>query len=164
MQTLRINSLVQRCVLGRLTGRLFSTSLRSKYFIQTQELQTLLDKSENVKLVNGTWYMPNSGNDAWKEHLGARITQDAAFFDHDEVCDKKNPYPHALPSLDTFTANMKKLDIPSNWPIVCYDHQGMFSVARLAWMLRYFGASNVRILDGGFRKWNAEGRKTFSGE
>jgi len=30
-------------------------------------------------------------------------------------------------------------------------------------MLRYFGASNVRVLNGGMKKWKAEGRKTASG-
>eukprot|EP00356_Strombidium_inclinatum_P010315 CAMPEP_0170499790 /NCGR_PEP_ID=MMETSP0208-20121228/32592_1 /TAXON_ID=197538 /ORGANISM="Strombidium inclinatum, Strain S3" /LENGTH=119 /DNA_ID=CAMNT_0010777517 /DNA_START=90 /DNA_END=449 /DNA_ORIENTATION=- len=102
-------------------------------------------------------------NNAFEEHQEARISKDAAFFDHDEVCDKSNPFPHALPSLETFTSNMKKLDVPSNFPIICYDHQGMFSVARLAWMLRFFGVGNVRILDGGLKKWQAEGRPTFSG-
>ena len=34
----------------------------------------------------------------------------------------------------------------------------MFSVARAAWMLRYFGATNVRILNGGLKKWIAENR------
>jgi len=53
---------------------------------------------------------------------------------------------------------MKKLKIHKSHDIVCYDAQGMFSVARAAWMLRYFGANNVRILDGGLKKWNAECR------
>ena len=46
---------------------------------------------------------------------------------------------------------------------MCYDHVGMFSVARCAWMLRYFGASNVRILNGGLQKWIKEGRAVTSG-
>ena len=39
----------------------------------------------------------------------------------------------------------------------------MFSVARCAWMFRYFGAENVRIMDGGFQKWLKEGLPVFSG-
>ena len=39
----------------------------------------------------------------------------------------------------------------------------MFSVARAAWMLRYFGATNVRIMSGGMKKWDKEGRDTVSG-
>ena len=59
---------------------------------------------------------------------------------------------------------MKRLNVQSNIPIVCYDSQGMFSVARAAWMFRYFGAGNVRILNGGLKKWTAEGRNLESGE
>lgn len=39
----------------------------------------------------------------------------------------------------------------------------MFSVARAAYMLRFFGATDVRILNGGMKKWLAEGRETHSG-
>ena len=34
----------------------------------------------------------------------------------------------------------------------------MFGVPRCAWVLKYFGAENVRILNGGMKKWQAEGR------
>ena len=55
---------------------------------------------------------------------------------------------------------MKLLRIPTNKPIICYDNVGIFSSPRVAWMLKYFGATNVRILNGGFKKWKAEGRNT----
>ena len=69
-----------------------------------------------------------------------------------------------MPSLDIFTENMKKLGIPKDQLIVCYDNQGMFSVARAAWMFRFFGADNVRILNGGLKKWVADGNVTESGD
>lgn len=55
---------------------------------------------------------------------------------------------------------MIRLGIQRNHQIVCYDahSMGTVAVARCAWMLQYFGASNVRILHGGFKKWLAEGR------
>ena len=37
-------------------------------------------------------------------------------------------------------------------------------MARAAFMFRYFGATNVRILSGGLKKWTAEGRPTVAGE
>ena len=37
-------------------------------------------------------------------------------------------------------------------------------MARAAWMLKYFGATNVRILNGGLTKWMAEGRPIVGGE
>lgn len=39
----------------------------------------------------------------------------------------------------------------------------MFSVARAAWMFRYFGG-NVRILNGGLKQWTNEGKKLESGD
>ena len=98
------------------------TDLRSKYLIEASELSQLLSQKSPLKLVNTTWYMPNSNKNAWQEHLDARITKDTLFFDHDEICDKTNPLPHTMPSLDIFTENMKKLGIPKDQPIVCYDN------------------------------------------
>jgi thiosulfate/3-mercaptopyruvate sulfurtransferase len=108
--------------------------------------------------------MPNSKENAWQEHLDARITKDTLFFDHDEVCDKTNSLPHTMPSLDVFTENMKKLGIPKDHLIVCYDNFGIATAPRAAWMFRFFGAKNVRILNGGLRKWVADGNATESGD
>lgn len=43
--------------------------------------------------------------------------------------------------------------------VVLYDDQGGFHAARLFWMLEYFGHQNVAVLNGGFPKWQAEGRE-----
>ena len=69
-----------------------------------------------------------------------------------------------MPSLEMFTDRMIKLRIQRSDQIVCYDAEGMVSVARVAWMLRYFGALNVKILNGGLKKWVAEGRSVTGGE
>lgn len=60
---------------------------------------------------------------------------------------------------------MKALDIQKGQSIVCYDcsPNGIFSSARAAFMLRNYGATDVRILNGGMKKWQAEGRETVSG-
>lgn len=59
---------------------------------------------------------------------------------------------------------MRAMRVAKNNQIICYDHVGMFSVARCAWMLRYFGAKNVKIMNGGLQKWISEGRPVYSGE
>tara|TARA_B110000285_G_C14961782_1_gene532055 strand:- start:604 stop:780 length:177 start_codon:yes stop_codon:yes gene_type:complete len=58
-----------------------------------------------------------------------------------------------MPSLEIFAENMQKLDISKNATIVVYDNMGIFTVARAAWMMKYFGATNVKILNGGMKKW-----------
>ena len=127
----------------------------SKYMIETEELAQCLD---SVKIVNASWYMPNLKIDAWQEHLQERITADTVFFDHDVICIKTD-FPHTMPTLEIFTENMKKLKIAKDDKVVVYDGSGMFAVARAQWMMKYFGAENVRVLNGGFKKWKAEGRQ-----
>lgn len=107
--------------------------------------------------------MPNANKDAKKEHFEERITLKTKFFDHDKVADITSDLPHTLPDLETFERSMRELQVSKNDKIVCYDNVGIFSSPRAAWMLRYFGASNVRVLDGGIRKWKAENRFTVSG-
>ena len=59
---------------------------------------------------------------------------------------------------------MRALRIIPTHDIVCYDNLGMFSAPRAAWMFRYFGATNVRVLNGGLKKWLIDGRPTVGGE
>lgn len=42
--------------------------------------------------------------------------------------------------------------------VVAYDSARSLNAARLWWVLRYYGHHNVRVLNGGFDKWAAEGR------
>jgi len=42
---------------------------------------------------------------------------------------------------------------------VVYDGAGLFSAARVWWTFRLMGKSDVAVLDGGFPKWQAEGRE-----
>ena len=59
---------------------------------------------------------------------------------------------------------MKNMRVHCSDTIVCYDNIGIFSAPRVAWTMRYFGAKNVRVLNGGLKKWLKEGRKTESGQ
>ena len=58
---------------------------------------------------------------------------------------------------------MEGLRIRKTDNIICYDVVGMFSVARCAAMFTYFGAENVRIMNGGLKKWLKEGRPVYTG-
>jgi thiosulfate/3-mercaptopyruvate sulfurtransferase len=59
---------------------------------------------------------------------------------------------------------MRKLNIKKSDLIVVYDKIGMISAPRAFWLMRTFGAPNVRILNGVFNKWQAEQRKIESGD
>ena len=42
--------------------------------------------------------------------------------------------------------------------VVVYDSEGLYSAARVWWMFRAMGHEDVRVLNGGLKKWKAEGR------
>jgi thiosulfate/3-mercaptopyruvate sulfurtransferase len=47
--------------------------------------------------------------------------------------------------------------------VVVYDVRGVVSAARVWWTFRAFGHEAVAVLDGGLRKWRAEGRPVEAG-
>jgi thiosulfate/3-mercaptopyruvate sulfurtransferase len=47
--------------------------------------------------------------------------------------------------------------------VVVYDDAGGAYAARLWWMLRWLGHDAVAVLDGGWPKWQSEGRETREG-
>lgn len=64
---------------------------------------------------------------------------------------------HPLPDLPAFAATLARLGYRPDRTIVAYDQaNGMFA-ARLWWMLRWVGHSEVAVLDGGFEAGRADG-------
>lgn len=97
-------------------------------------------------------------------HESARLTESSQYFDIDQIAEPGKDLPHVWPSTaEMFAEHMKRLRIRRTDQIICYDMLGIFSVARAAYMFRYFGAENVRILNGGLKKWVQEGREVFKG-
>jgi len=58
-----------------------------------------------------------------------------------------------LPPNEQFSNELKKIDVRRSDTIVVYDKSGMLSSPRAFWMLKSFGALDVRILNGTFSKW-----------
>lgn len=108
--------------------------------------------SARHRIIDASWHMPASGRDAKAEFLKGHIPG-AVFFDLDAVRDHTSPYPHMLPQPDMFAEAMAELGVSSGDEVVVYDSVGLFSAARLWWMLRVFGHSQVRILNGGMKHW-----------
>ncbi|MGD0923285.1 MAG: sulfurtransferase [Terriglobia bacterium] len=78
------------------------------------------------------------------------------------------------PTTDDLQANRQGLPMPSEGAqrlfrvagvsatsrVVLYDDQGYRYAARVFYVLEFFGHPRVQVLDGGFRKWQSEGRAT----
>lgn len=59
---------------------------------------------------------------------------------------------------DRFAATMSRHGIGNDTQVIAYDNLGGLYAARLWWALDYFGHTNCKVLNGGFRKWFEEGR------
>jgi thiosulfate/3-mercaptopyruvate sulfurtransferase len=116
----------------------------------------------DLRVVDGTWHMPQLERDARAEFEAAHIPG-AVFFDIDTIADHRTTLPHMLPSPAEFAAAASALGIGSGDRVVVYDVRGVVSAARVWWTFRAFGHDAVAVLDGGLKKWRAEGRPVESG-
>ena len=68
------------------------------------------------------------------------------------------PVKMTMASPERFAALMERLGIGDGHLVIAYDDDGNHMAARLWFMLNTYGHSAVRLLDGGYPKWVAEGR------
>lgn len=87
----------------------------------------------------------------------------AVFMDLAAFADADSPLPSTLPGPAQFASRMGKLGLGDGTRIVLYDDAAHHTAARAWVMLRSFGFTDVAILDGGLRKWRAEGRAIETG-
>lgn len=128
----------------------------STLLVSTDELAARLGEP-NLRVVDGSWYLPTAGRDAEIEYEVRRIPG-AVRFDIDAVAITDTDLPHMLPSADTFAEKLGALGLSETDEIVVYDGAGLLSAPRVWWSLKAYGAENVRILDGGLPKWMDEKR------
>ena len=57
-----------------------------------------------------------------------------------------------------FTALMNRLGIGDDTTVIFYGDKNNWWAAYAYWFFRYMGNDNVKIMDGGRKKWEAEGR------
>ncbi|ALU90956.1 sulfurtransferase [Herbaspirillum rubrisubalbicans] len=69
---------------------------------------------------------------------------------------------HPLPDRQQFVQAMRELGINNDSQVVAYDAQGGMYAARLWWLLRWVGHSDVAVLDGGMAAWQALGESLTS--
>lgn len=114
-------------------------------------------KDPDLRILDASWYLPDMGRDGRAEYNAGHIPG-ARFFDIDEISDSRSELPHMVPSVEKFMSRMRKMGVGDGHQIVVYDGLGIFSAARVWWMFRLFGKMDIAVLDGGFAKWQAEGR------
>ncbi len=125
--------------------------------VSTDWLARHLD-APDLRIVDATWRLPGMGGDPKAGYDEAHIPG-ARFFDIEEISDTSSSLPHMLPPMEKFVARIRAMGIGDGHRLVVYDQDGIFSAPRVWWTFRVFGAKEVSVLDGGLKKWIAEGRE-----
>ena len=127
-----------------------------KNIVSTDWLEKHLE-APDIRIIDSSWYFPQEKRNAEQEFIDCHIPG-ASFFDIDKIKDNESDLPHMLPPSELFNSTVRKLGIGDGHKVVIYDGVGMRSAARLWWMFKVFGYSDVVVLDGGFPKWVKENR------
>ncbi len=127
-----------------------------KTLVSTEWLAAHL-QDPDLRIIDASWYLPDAGRDARAEYDSAHIPN-ARFVDIDDVSDARSDLPHMAPPPEKFVSRMRALGIGDGHQVVVYDGAGLFSAARMWWLFRFMGKTDVAVLDGGFPKWQAEDR------
>ena len=106
---------------------------------------------------DGPGYIAESGLARWREaHIpGANFLEMLA-----EFSDNSQPSPMMMHPARHFAGLCSRHGIGDDSTVVVYSGQSMMWSARMWWMLRTMGFTDAAILDGGWEKWQREGRPT----
>jgi thiosulfate/3-mercaptopyruvate sulfurtransferase len=110
-----------------------------------------------------------SGRPEFRSGLGAfeadgRIPQSRfadLFFDYSDATAE---LPFTRPQQKQFVESATRSGIDATTTLVIYDRLVGQWAARLWWLFKTFGHQRVAVLDGGFKKWSAEGHQIETGQ
>lgn len=129
-----------------------------KTLVSTQWLADHM-KDPDLRIIDASYYLPDMGRDAKAEYDAGHIPG-ARFFDIDDISDSVSDLPHMAPPPEKFMSRLRAMGVGDGHQVVVYDGNGIFSAARVWWLFRLMGKTDIAVLDGGIRKWQAEGRET----
>ncbi len=134
--------------------------------IETHTLEAALG-APDLRIVDcTTWLMPAGPDDDAPYRVVPGVAEyeaghipGAVFLDlQGEVSDPGTRLRFMAPSPERFAEGMGRLGIGNDSRVVLYSNGSIMWATRVWWMLRAFGFDGAAVLDGGFAKWQAEGR------
>ena len=98
----------------------------------------------------------------FEEYRRAHITNAVGIKVHHYIKHPKyDSSPHQYPWVaesKVIKTLMENLGIGDDTQVVVYDANGSLNATRLWWVLAYYGHTNVKVLNGGWKKWFDEGK------
>jgi thiosulfate/3-mercaptopyruvate sulfurtransferase len=123
---------------------------------------------DDLRIVDIRGYVKSrdlGGGHQASEYTGAKDEYDAGHIPGSvyvdwtkDIIDPSDPVPVQIASPESFAAAMEERGIGSDSRVIIVDHTGGHFATRLWWALNYYGHGDAAVLDGGFKKWVAEGR------
>src|SRR5215470_9811423 len=142
-----------------------------KALISTEELARALGQP-HLRIYDCTTYLeptPSGSEDPYIAVAGIRTFEEAHipgadFLDlQGEFSDAGTRLRFMMPGLAQLEAAFGRHGIGNDTRVVLYSIGSMMWATRFWWMLRSLGFEDAAVLDGGFDKWQAEGRPVESG-
>jgi thiosulfate/3-mercaptopyruvate sulfurtransferase len=116
--------------------------------VETEYVENIINQENLVILDTG-----RKDTDFAAGHLPTAVE-----FPRDLYYQKVNGIPGMFPGPDSVSASLEKAGISNNTRVIIYDAGNSLWATRLFWTLEYLGHKNVAVLNGGYAKWQAEGR------
>jgi thiosulfate/3-mercaptopyruvate sulfurtransferase len=142
---------------------------RPEFLVSTDWLAEHLNDPA-VRIVDATTHLPPKPDFSLYDVVPGREDFErghipgAAFVDIENQISTPHPRLHfMLPEARQFAQAMAGLGVSDDTLVVCYATANHWWATRLWWMLRVFGHDRAAVLDGGFQKWQAEGRRVEAG-
>jgi thiosulfate/3-mercaptopyruvate sulfurtransferase len=128
--------------------------------ISPRELAANLDRFTvlDVRYLMGN---PPGGEQHAAGHVAGAVYVD---MDRDLAAPPGEGGRHPLPDEARFQDAMRRAGVRVDRPVVAYDDWQGRGAARAWWLLRFHGHPDVRVLDGGWSAWLADGLPVESGE
>ncbi len=112
----------------------------------------------DLRILDASWYLSDMDRNGAADYAQGHIPG-ARFFDIDEISDSRSALPHMAPPTEKFMSRLRAMGVGDGHQVVVYDGAGLFSAARVWWLFRLMGKTDIAVLDGGYPKWVAEGRE-----
>lgn len=145
---------------------------RSGHLIETAELAALIvDRAPTLRLVDMRGYVRTQTQEdgaqtavytgAAEEYAESHLPG-AVYLDWTrDIVDLDAPAPVQVAGVRKMQQVLEAAGLGDAQEIVVYDaHPAAQFATRFWWALRYYGHTNVRVLNGGWAKWTEEGRPT----
>jgi len=137
-------------------------ALRSSTLVETDWLAERLD-DPGLRVFDCTvWLRPDPPRiyrvESGRADYDAGHIPNSGFLDLAELSDPDTKLNFMMPSPGQLAAAMAARGVSDDSQVVLYSRMTIQWATRIWWMLRAIGFDNALVLNGGFDKWQAEGR------